>query len=40
VNVESGSCGVGSCEDEPELHGTDTLLSRFFSGIVRSISKK
>jgi hypothetical protein len=40
VSAESGSCGVGSCEAEPELHGTAPLLSRFLSGVVKSVSKK
>ena len=40
VNVESGSCGVGSCEAESELYGTAPLLSCFFSGVVKSRSKK
>ena len=35
VNGKSGSCGVGSCEAESELHDTATLFSRFLSGIVK-----
>ena len=40
MNVESGNHGVGSCEAKSELHGTAPLLSRFFSGVVKSVSKK
>ena len=40
VSAESGSCGVGSCEAESELHGTAPLFSRFLSGIVKSVSEK
>ena len=40
VSAESGSCGVGSCEAESEVHGTAPLLSRFLSGDVKSVSKK
>jgi hypothetical protein len=40
VNGESGSCGVGSCEAESELHDTATLFSRFLSGIVKSVCKR
>jgi hypothetical protein len=40
VSPESGSCGVGSCEAESELHDTAPLFSCFLSGVVKSVSKK
>ena len=40
MSAESGSCGVGSCEAESEVHGTAPLLSCFLSGVVKSVSKK
>jgi len=40
LSAESGSCGVGSCGAESELHGTAPLFSRFLSGVVKSVSKK
>ena len=38
MSAESGSCGVGSFEAESEIHGTAPLLSRFLSGVVKSVS--
>jgi len=36
VSAKSGSCGVGSCDAESELHGTAPLSSCFLSDVVKS----